>query len=74
MFRENWKTLLVFMDMAGQWRWTGGMESRRDGLEYGSLPLVYEAHGIGKKKRVAVFRGLQVMERSALNVWRQAEK
>lgn len=47
------------------------MESRRDGLDYGSLPLTFDMLGIRKKDRPAVFDGLQAMERTALDTWNE---
>lgn len=74
VYRENWPVLQLFLAMATQWRWTGGMEPRRCGLEYAALPVVCELVGIGKKKRPGVFDRLRVMESAALNVWRDADK
>lgn len=62
------------MAMSTQWRWTGGMESRRAGLEYTALDVVCAGLAIGRKRRAAMFRGLQVMEAAALDIWRKAEK
>jgi hypothetical protein len=63
---DNWPTVQAFLAISTQWHWTGGMESRRAGLFYPSLDPVYEGLGIRKKKRPAIFRGLQTMEHAAL--------
>jgi hypothetical protein len=63
---ENWPVLEVFLSMATQWIWTGGMESRRAGLNYTALPLVYEGLDISPERRPDIFRGLRVMEIAAL--------
>jgi hypothetical protein len=53
--------------MSTQWRWTGGMESRRCGFDLAVLPVVYEGLEVGQGKRAEVFQGLQVMENAALS-------
>jgi hypothetical protein len=62
----------VFLAMSTQWRWTGGMESRRAGLDYASLPAVYEGLQVKKKRRPEVFQGIKVMEGAALEVLTKA--
>lgn len=69
---ENWLTLRVFLAMATQWTWTGGMESRRAGLNYASLPVVCDALGVGPEGRTDVFEGLRTMEVAALDVLTKA--
>jgi hypothetical protein len=61
------------MAMTTQWRWTGGMEPRRDGMDYSSLGRVYEGLEVRKKDRPGIFRGLQVMERAALDVFNEVK-
>ena len=65
---ENWPTLEVFLAMAEQWRWTGGMEPRRAGLDFNALPVVYEGLQVRRKRRPEVFAGLLVMQRAALEI------
>ncbi|WP_198116934.1 DUF1799 domain-containing protein [Massilia rhizosphaerae] len=65
---ENWLIVEVFMAMSDQWIWTGGMESRRAGLNLCALPVVYEGLAISRKQRPEVFQGLQVMASAALGV------
>lgn len=60
--------------MARQWRWSGGMESQRVGLDHGVLPLHFEMASIRKKQRKAVFDGLQAMECAALGAWNDQHK
>jgi hypothetical protein len=69
---ENWLTVQAFIAMATQWRWTGGMEPRRCGLDYGALPMVYEGLEIRRKDRPTVFQGLRMMEVEALDVMLRA--
>jgi hypothetical protein len=69
---ENWLTLRVFLAMVTQWIWTGGMESRRAGLNYLALPIVYDALGVSTEDRPDVFEGLRVMEIEALDVLTKA--
>nr|WP_295991762.1 DUF1799 domain-containing protein [Rugamonas sp.] len=74
VYQENWKALLVFLSMATQWRWTGGMTSRREGLEYGAFPIAFEAVGIKKKNRRDIIVDVQSMERASLAVWNNPNK
>jgi len=54
--------------MDTQWRWTGGMEPRRSGLDFTALAPVLDGLQVPRKRRAEVFRGLKVMERAALEV------
>jgi len=60
--------------MSTQWRWTGGMEPVRAGLEYGALPVVLAMQKIRKKDHPAIFDGLRSMECAALNAWNEQSK
>jgi hypothetical protein len=71
---ENAAAFRVFMSMSTQWRWTGGMEPQREGLDYTTFDFEIESAGVKKKRRVDVFRGVKVMERAALVAWQKAEK
>jgi hypothetical protein len=68
VWRENWLILEVFLAMSEQWRWTGGMESHRAGLDLCALPVAYEGLQVPKKKRPEVFQGVLLMQRAALDV------
>lgn len=68
VWQENWPIVEVFLAMGEQWRWTGGMEPRRAGLDLSALPIVYEGLQVRRKKRPEVFQGLLVMQRAALEV------
>ena len=61
--------LLVFLSMSTQWRWTGGMDPRRCGLDDSVLKLHFAMAGIGKKVQPQAFRDLRSMEAAALEVW-----
>jgi hypothetical protein len=65
---ENWLIVEVFLAMSDQWIWTGGMESRRAGLNLCALPVVYEGLTIRRKQRPEVFQGLKLMVSAALEV------
>lgn len=54
--------------MCTQWRWTGGMEPRRAGLDLVALPVVYEGRQIRRKHRPEVYQGLKAMEAAALEI------
>lgn len=71
VWRENWLIVEVFLAMEGQWVWTGGMESRRAGLNFSALPVVYEGLEVKRKRRPEVFQGVRVMERAALDILNQ---
>ena len=72
VYPDCWPVLMVFLSMSTQWRWTGGMEPRRCGLEYGSLQAVYGAHGTSKKDQARMFSDLRAMEAAALDAWSKA--
>jgi hypothetical protein len=74
VYEECWTAFEVFMAMAGQWRWSGGMESHRTGLDYPALPIVFDLLNIRKKRRPEIFRDLQTMEFSALSTWSEQYK
>lgn len=44
------------------------MASRRAGMNYSALPIVYDALGILQEERAEVFEGLRAMEAEALDV------
>jgi hypothetical protein len=44
------------------------------GLIYGDLPFVFDMTGIVREDWPAVFDDLQVMERTALALWRQQQE
>jgi hypothetical protein len=69
VFPENAQALSVFLSMNTQWQWTGGMQSFRCGLNHAVLPLHMDKVGVPRKRRFAVMDDVQVMERSALEVW-----
>jgi hypothetical protein len=72
IFPENEWAVAVFMSMETQWQWTGGMESRRCGLNHLVLPLHMKKVGVPRKRRLEVMADVQTMERSALQVWNKA--
>lgn len=64
---ENEKTVEVFMAMGTQWN--TGMNGAT-GLRYEALPPVLRLLGVPCADQAAVFSGLRVMERTALEVMR----
>lgn len=72
IYAENAQAVSVFVSMATQWDWTGGMESHRCGLKHEVLPLHMDKIGVRRKRRFEVMADVQVMERSALDVWSKA--
>jgi hypothetical protein len=66
---ENWLTLQIFLSLATQWHWTGGMEPRRAGLFYPSFGTAWEEFQIPRQKRPAIISGVRTMELAVLEVW-----
>lgn len=68
MLPDCWDALRVFTCMATQWRFvSAGMAGAfQTGLDYGSLPAVFDVLGIKQDEREQVFYDLQVMEEAAL--------
>jgi hypothetical protein len=63
LWQENAVTVEVFVSMITQWN-VG--PAGAIGLRYESLPIVFDSHGIAPEDRGGVFAGLRVMERAAL--------
>jgi hypothetical protein len=57
---ENWLSFRVFYEATA-----GGAYVQ---VRYETLPHIYEAFGIKKKKRAEIFRLLRILENEALNV------
>ena len=66
--------LLVFLSMATQWRWTGGMEPRRCGLDDSVMAWHFAMNGIENHAQPQAFRDLRAMEAAALDAWCHADK
>lgn len=45
------------------------MAPRRAGLDHAVFPLHAKKIGVKKRRRIAVFEGVQIMECAALDVW-----
>lgn len=60
---DNWQVMQIFTDMLSQWN--VGM-SGVIGLRYESLPIIFEMHGIKRKARHELFKGIRVMEMAAV--------
>lgn len=69
VYPENALACSVFMSMSTQWLWSGGMESRRAGLNHAVFPMHLAKCGVTKKQRFAVMDDVQTMEHSALATW-----
>jgi hypothetical protein len=72
IYAENALAVSVFTSMATQWQWTGGMQSYRCGLNHAVLLLHMDKVGVPRKRRFEIMADVQVMERSALEVWGKA--
>jgi hypothetical protein len=70
VFKENLKTVIMFMKLATQWKTTGfgGIL----GLDYVAVKALLEIHNVKNKSRL--MDDLQVMEFAALKVFNQKEK
>ncbi|MES2126647.1 MAG: DUF1799 domain-containing protein [Pseudomonadota bacterium] len=69
---ENEKALDVFLSMSTQWRWSGGMQSQRVGLDFTTFELELKSAGIKSKQAHTIFGDIKRMERAALKVWRDS--
>lgn len=67
LWPENLPVFNFWQAVQTQWR-TGGMGGAT-GLDYSGVQACMVFRGIRKKDQAALFAGLQVMERAALNEW-----
>ena len=66
---ENWQAVEVFLAMGTQWsRDMGGAVT---GLRYEALPVVERRLGICRSQSAAVFHGIRIMERVAIEIMRR---
>ncbi len=66
----NWDSFCAFLDCATQWRILGGLAGLSWlGLDYAGVDVVLRRRGYADK----VFADLQLMERAALEVIREAQ-
>ena len=65
VWADNWQALVVFDQMATQWRM--GSHSAI-GLDYNVIPHIFRMSGIKRKDQPALFADLRVMENEALNI------
>lgn len=64
--------LELFDALATQWRWLGGMAgAQRTGLDYAAVETVLRLKRIPRQTWSERFADLQVMERAALEAWRE---
>lgn len=63
---ENWQAVEVFCAMGTQWN--KGVNGAGTGLRYEALPVVEQRLGIARAQRAAVFQGVRIMERIALDL------
>lgn len=61
---ENWKAVEVFMRLHTQWKY--GAMGGVIGLDYSSLPFIFEMLEVDNKKET--FQSIQIMENAALEV------
>lgn len=66
---DNELTALCFFALNTQWRLVPGLDFRRQGIEYASIPLVLARFQVPARQRPELIAELQVMERAALAVW-----
>jgi hypothetical protein len=63
-----WTAVLVFIDMSGQWRI--GLNGAT-ALDYNVLPFILEMHRQPREAWPQLFADLSVMERAALEIFRE---
>lgn len=49
-------------------QWNKGMNGAGTGLRYEALPVVEQRLGVARAQRAAVFQGVRIMERVALDL------
>jgi len=69
VFEENWLVVVSFLRCSTQWRYVG-MDGVRTGLHYPAVESVLRLT-VPARERRAVFDGIQIMERAALDVFTQ---
>jgi hypothetical protein len=67
VWTENWPSLELFSALSTQWR--VGMNGPT-GLDYSAVPVVMDMRGIEPDARRDIFEDIRIMERAAIEVFR----
>lgn len=67
---ENWGVFSLFLALGTQWR-LAGMDGTRVGIDYAAVPVVMDLQSVPAKRRRRWFEWIRLMEREALEVFRQ---
>jgi hypothetical protein len=68
VFPHNVPVLRLWADVWNQWRWTGGVDARRAGLDWSQVEAAMRLRGVPRVERPDMMTALQLMERTALEV------
>lgn len=69
-YDDTKEAVLLFCGLFGQWNIVGTMAgAMRTGLNYSGVQAAMHMLGIKSKRRAALFRDIQIMERAALDVF-----
>lgn len=66
---EHWQSFQIFCSLRTQWI-TGF--NGRTGINYCSIPVVFDLYNIEQQKRLAIFEDIMVMENAALGVMQKS--
>jgi len=66
---EHWQSFQIFCGLRTQWI-TGF--NGRTGINYCSIPVVFDLYNIEQNKRLAFFEDIMVMENAALGVMQKS--
>ena len=67
VYPDNWPVVMIFRDMATQWRvGPGGIV----GLDYAALPVVTKIRGIKQREMGDMLDSIQIMESAAIELIR----
>lgn len=69
VWAENWQSLEIFCSLRTQW--IAGFNGRT-GINYCSLPVVFDLYNIEKNSRLKIFEDIMVMENAALGVMQKS--
>lgn len=66
---ENWQSFQIFCSLRTQW-FTGF--NGRTGINYCSMPIVFDLYNIEQNRRLEIFEDIMVMENAALGVMQKS--
>lgn len=64
VYAENWAALRFFTRLATQWRYSGGLQPQRVGLDYAGVRAAMQMDGVVEMGQM--FADIQIMEQAVL--------